>query len=410
MATEWRNRIVRFAEVAPDQLLANPKNWRVHPKHQQDALTGVIREVGYVDPVLVQDGTDLVIDGHLRVSLALRDGVKAIPVQYVDLDDVEAELVLATFDPITALATADRDQLDALLRTVTTGEAAVQQLLADVAEQEGVVDLGGGVVEDDGPLPDPPADPVTKPGDLWLLGEHRLLCGDSTIAGDVERLLAGAEPRLMVTDPPYGVEYDANWRNEAAAKGLISHAAVRVGKVANDNRIDWFDAWSLFPGDVVYCWHADRHASSVQKSLESAGFEIRSQVIWAKSRFAISRGHYHWQHEPCWYGVRIGATAGWVGDRSQTTLWTIELDQNVVGGHSTQKPLECMARPIRNHEGDVYDPFIGSGTTLVACEQLGRRCYGMEIEPAYCDVIVQRWERLTGKTAVLERSAVAVAD
>lgn len=139
MATEWRNRIVRFAEVAPDQLLANPKNWRVHPKHQQDALTGVIREVGYVDPVLVQDGTDLVIDGHLRVSLALRDGVKAIPVQYVDLDDAEAELVLATFDPITALATADRDQLDALLRTVTTGEAAVQQLLADVAQQQGIV-------------------------------------------------------------------------------------------------------------------------------------------------------------------------------------------------------------------------------------------------------------------------------
>lgn len=139
MATEWRNRIVRFDDVAPEQLLANPKNWRVHPKHQQDALTGVIREVGYVDPVLVQDGTDLVIDGHLRVSLALRAGVSTIPVQYVDLDDAEAALVLATFDPITALATADRDQLDALLQEVSTGEAAVQQLLSDVAQQQGII-------------------------------------------------------------------------------------------------------------------------------------------------------------------------------------------------------------------------------------------------------------------------------
>ena len=140
----------------------------------------------------------------------------------------------------------------------------------------------------------------------------------------------------------------------------------------------------------MYCWHADRHASEVQRSLEAAGFEIRCQIVWAKPRFAISRGHYNWQHEPCWYAVRQGKTAHWIGDHSQTTLWSIALDVNVEGGHSTQKPLECMARPIRNHEGDVYDPFLGSGTTMVAAEQLGRLCYGMEIEPKYIAVALER--------------------
>ena len=153
--------------------------------------------------------------------------------------------------------------------------------------------------------------------------------------------------------------------------------------------------------DRPYCWHADRHASTVQTSLIVAGFEIRNQVIWAKPGFVISRGHYNWQHEPCWYSVRKGSTASWAGDHSQSTLWEITLDKNVDGGHSTQKPVECMARPIRNHSGDVYDPFLGSGTTVIACEQLGRRCYGLEIEPKYVDVILQRWENFTGKTAVL---------
>jgi len=200
----------------------------------------------------------------------------------------------------------------------------------------------------------------------------------------------------MVTDPPYGVEYDPTWRDDAAAKGLITPANRRRGQVKNDGRVDWAEAWALFPGAVVYCWHAGRHASTVQASLESAGFEIRAQIIWAKDRMAISRGHYHWQHEPCWYAVRRGQSAEWIGDRSQTTLWKIgvlDVGDTDTKAHGTQKPLECMARPIRNHKGDVYDPFLGSGTTMVAAERERRICYGMEIDPAYVAVIL---ERLTG--------------
>jgi DNA modification methylase len=195
---------------------------------------------------------------------------------------------------------------------------------------------------------------------------------------------------LMVTDPPYGVEYEPAWRDEAAEKGLIGYAASSVAPVLNDDRIDWSGSYQLFEGNVFYCWHADRHASAVQASVEISGFEVRSQIIWAKPNFAISRGHYNWQHEPCWYAVRKGENASWVGSHSESTLWEINRNSAAEGGHSTQKPLECMARPIRNHEGDVYDPFCGSGTTIVACQNLNRKCYAIEISEKYCAVILER--------------------
>jgi DNA modification methylase len=240
---------------------------------------------------------------------------------------------------------------------------------------------------------------VTKPGDLILLGRHRLVCGDSTDADHVRRAMGETTPFMMVSDPPYGVAYDPAWRNE---EGLSS--TERTGVVANDHRVDWTDAYRHFPGDVVYLWHAGRFAADVAQHLGGVGFEVRAQIIWRKPRFAISRGHYHWQHEPCWYAVREGRTSNWVGDRSQSTVWDIDnsgRDEDETT-HGTQKPLEAMARPIRNHgttNDVVYDPFLGSGTTLIAAEQLGRTCVGLELEPAYCDVIVTRWENLTGQKA-----------
>jgi len=242
---------------------------------------------------------------------------------------------------------------------------------------------------------------VTRPGNLWVLGRHRLLCGDATSAVDVARLLDGARPHLMVTDPPYGVDYDPAWRNEAGVS-----ATMRTGKVLNDDRTDWRAAWALFPGDVAYVWHAGVHARTVIESLEAAGFVIRSQIIWAKPRLVLGRGDYHWQHEPCLYAVRKGGTGHWQGARDQTTLWSIGAGpEDLATVHGTQKPVECMRRSIVNNsaEGEaVYEPFSGSGTTIIAAEVTGRVCLAMEISPAYCDVAVERWQAMTGQPAVLD--------
>ena len=209
-----------------------------------------------------------------------------------------------------------------------------------------------------------------KSGDLWQIGEHRLLCGDSTKKEDVEKVLGGAKPNLMVTDPPYGVDYEN-------AKGAVT----------NDDQAEWTLAYQRFPGNVAYVWHADRFSLDVGLNLRSSDFEIRAQIIWCKNSAVMSRGHYNFQHEGCWYGVKKGQTSGWIGDMSQSTFWQLEREDEA---HPTVKPLEAMARPVRNHEGDVYEPFAGSGTTIVASQNLGRKCYAIELNPDYCAVILER--------------------
>lgn len=245
------------------------------------------------------------------------------------------------------------------------------------------------VTEDDYEIPDEIKTDIVL-GDLFEIGQHRLLCGDSTIADDVEKLLVGKEPYLMVTDPPYGVVYNADWRNHTG----MARADRAIGKVSNDDRCDWGDAWALSPSAVAYVWHDGIKSNVVQDSLERCNYQLRSQIIWAKNNIVISRGDYHWKHEPCWYAVKKGSKGNWAGDHKQSTIWEIDKPQKSQTGHSTQKPVECMARPIRNHDGDVYDPFLGSGTTMVAAHQLNRKCYGMEIDPKYCQVIVDRMRKL----------------
>lgn len=397
-----RDRVKELRRVPAGELLPNERNWRKHPKAQQEALQGILAEIGYAGALIAYEtpkGLKL-IDGHLRASTTPETEV---PVLVLDVDDAEAAKLLASLDPLAAMAEADAGALDSLLRDVQTGNQALADMLTNLAEEAGcewAKEQQKEVIEDE--VPEPPADPVTKPGNLWLLGEHRLLCGDSTKAEDVARLMGGAKAEMMVTDPPYGVEYDPSWRAEVNDDGPNSKRA--VGKVANDDRADWTEAWQLFDGNVAYVWHADRYSPVVADSLEATGLEVRYLIIWAKQRHTFGRGHYHHQHEPCWCVVRKGSTASWAGDRTQTTLWQIDNNRHNDTGHGTQKPVECMARPIRNHEGRlIYDPFLGSGTTLIAAEQLGRTCYGMEISPAYCDVIVARWEKLTGKKGKLEQ-------
>jgi DNA modification methylase len=264
-------------------------------------------------------------------------------------------------------------------------------------------DANAGLTDPDD-VPEPPAEPVTRAGDVWLLGRHRLVCGDATSEVDVSLALGGVRPHLMVTDPPYGVDYDATWRGKA---GHATMGKNRTGLVEHDDRHDWREAWALFSGNIAYVWHGGLHAPAVAESLLASGFELRAQIIWNKSVMAMSRGDYHWKHEPCWYAVR--GAGHWAGDRKQTTVWELASPNHIMSGskeektpHPTQKPVECMRRPIENNSSPgqaVYDPFVGSGTTIIAAEMTGRACHAIEISPTYCDVAVLRWMAFTGQTA-----------
>jgi DNA modification methylase len=228
-----------------------------------------------------------------------------------------------------------------------------------------------------------------------------LLCGNAEDPKAAAHLLGALRPSLMVTDPPYGVEYDPAWR----ARAGVNRNKKKLGRSQNDDRSDWREAWQLFPGDVAYVWHASLFTSNVLASLEAAGFEHRAMIIWANDRFTLGRGHYQWQHEPAWYVVRKGKTGHWCGDRAQSTVWNIKAREDGGHGHGMQKPVECMRRPIQNHTNPgqcVYDPFAGSGTTIIAAETIGRVALAIDIDPAYVDVAVERWQNFTGRKATLE--------
>jgi len=395
------------------RLLPYATNARTHSDEQIAQIAGSIAEFGFNVPCLV-DERGVLIAGHGRLLAARKLGLEQVPViRLGHLSDAQARAYRLADNRIALNAGWDDELLAAEFGRLR--EDGVNLELLGFAEDEidrllagGDADAGGAADED--AIPEPPAEPVTRPGDLWLLGRHRLLCGDATVATDVGRLLGEAAPHLMVTDPPYGVDYDPSWRNGAGVS-----ATARTGRVANDDRADWREAWTLFPGDVAYVWHAGVHGRTVADSLEACGFAIRAQIVWAKPRFVLGRGDYHWQHEPCFYAVRKGAAGHWQGARDQSTLWAIGAggEEDAATVHGTQKPVECMRRPIGNNSarGDtVYEPFAGSGTTIIAAETTGRVCLALEIDPRYCDVIVERWQGFTGQEAVLDADGRAFAD
>ncbi|NRQ11590.1 DNA adenine methyltransferase YhdJ [Aliiroseovarius sp. xm-v-208] len=664
-----------------------------NPRNNAEAIATVaasIQEFGWRQPIVVDEAM-VVLAGHTRLEAARKLGFKSAPVHVAKgLTEAQARAFRIMDNRSSENAEWDKDLLNLELADLL--EADFDLGLTGFTDDElnalmNSLEDSTGAQEGEDDIPDTPEDPNSRPGDLWVLGNHRLLCGDSTVATDIERLFGTVKPLLMVTDPPYGVEYDPSWRNQAGAA-----KTKRTGKVMNDDRADWREAWALFPGDVAYVWHGALHAATVAESLEAAGFNIRSQIIWAKERLVLSRGDYHWQHEPCqpagtmvwkvvergagsqpaqiasvpietlqegdhvvsynsyesvirrrgrkvtrfgkrhydglmhtiaaagrvtrataehrfsarlcaeaagtqvvylmrrgdwwrvgrvslfnsrgfglatrlsdnkadeawivatypsgclaqcaeqtlsckygiptthwevdqwtsanhrspemisgiyaaldlpaldarasllmrdhrlerahpfisasdnlmfsrqavrqvracnlvaglhqipmptcgdnfewvtvtgndaapfsgpvysmdvdkdqhyiadglvthncWYAVKKTGKGHWAGDRKQTTLWQIpSKDQDAKTVHGTQKPVECMRRPILNNSSPgqaVYEPFMGSGTTLIAAETTGRVCYGIELNPAYVDVAVQRWQKFTGQQAVLD--------
>jgi len=391
------------------------KNARQHPPEQIDQIAASMERFGFTIPMLVaEDGT--IIAGHGRLMAAAQLGLAEVPVMVArGWSEEDRRLYTLADNRLAEIAEWDPEMLRIEIGELRADFGIEDMSLIgfsaeDLAEilPDALIDTTGGLTDPDD-VPEVPETPVTRPGDVWILGKHRLLCGDSTVATDVEKVLHGVTPLLMCTDPPYGVEYGPSWRNQVGAA-----KTKRTGKVLNDDRADWREAWALFPGDVAYVWHGALHAATVAESLEAAGFTIRSQIIWAKERLVLSRGDYHWQHEPAWYAVKKTGKGHWAGDRKQTTLWQIpSKDQDAKTVHGTQKPVECMRRPIENNSSPgqaVYEPFMGSGTTLIAAEMSGRVCFGIELNPAYVDVAVERWQHFTGETAVLESSGQSFDD
>jgi DNA modification methylase len=333
-------------------------------------------------PLIVNSNLE-VLGGNMRLSAARESGLKEIWIDEVDWsEDKQKEFMIK-----------DNSGYGEWDWDILANEWDVDKLNDWGLDLPPMFDDPKEAIEDNYTEPDNLQVDVVL-GDLIEIGEHRLLCGDSTDSDQVAKLMNGDKPFLMITDPPYGVEYNPKWRDEAERSNGKKIGASALGQVQNDNNADWTDIWSLSPSKIAYVFHADKFSNVVQDSLERCDFVISNQIIWAKNNFAISRGNYHWKHEPCWYACKKGSTRQWIGDHSQTTLWEIDKPLKSETGHGTQKPLECMLKPIKNHKGDVYDPFLGSGTTMVAAHQLKRKCYGMELDPKYCQVIIDRMQKL----------------
>ncbi len=392
---------LHIEERSVESLTPRKVNPRTHSDKQIDQLVASIETFGFTNPILI-DATGTIIAGHGRLRAAKQMGMETVPTILLNyLSEAQIRALVIADNKLAELAGWDEDLLALELQCLTEMgtdldlDFDIGVIGFDEAELARLLqkETDGATGDDDLPSE---VEQRCEPGDLWQLGNHRLLCGDATSADDVARLLDGAKPQLCVTDPPYGVEYDPAWRADAAAKGLLVFAPTRTGKVENDDRADWREAWELFGGAVIYAWSAVGPLSiTAGSALLEAGFDIRNQIIWRKPHFPLSRGHYTYQHEPCWYAVKKGRKAHWIGDASASTVWEVSLDKNVEGGHSTQKPVELFTRAIGNHQGDVYEPFCGSGTGLIACEKLARKCYALELSPEYCDVILQRWEKFT---------------
>ena len=377
-----RDRIKELRRVKASELFASPRNWRTHPQVQQDALQGILEDVGYADALLARelpDGTLELVDGHLRKETTPD---QEVPVLILDIDEDEAKKLLAVLDPLAAMAEANTDALGSLLAEIGTDSEALQAMLDELASENGI-DLFADGAEDLAD-PEPQVDRAaelqeewgTETGQLWVIagkaGEHRLLCGDSTKAEDVARLMDGETADAIVTDPPYGIGYRSNMKGSVARsiqgdEDTNARDAILLG-VDEDLPIACFASWRCRPPR-----------------------DVRGELIWKKNVGGMGDLTFPWSTD---YEVVWIFGKGWKGHRGSSILegetvvtWNTGSAARV---HPHQKPIEVLAHLIGKSPGSVFDPFLGSGTTLIAAEQLGRKCYGMEISPAYCGVILQR--------------------
>jgi len=405
----FANRILKMITLKTgDEVLPNARNWRVHPERQRAALGAILKEVGQVGAALAytserNGGRLTFVDGHLRHGI-IGPGLNVL---ITDLNDAEADMVLLTHDPLAGEAEADKTLWKKLVASVKPNDDLISDFIKRMTVKNKINRSEPG--EEDG------FDEMTavapkraNAGDVWLVdGIHRVMVGDAENPDDVARLFGEIRPAVMVTDPPYGVKYDPMWR-EAHGGPFGNQKNKMRTQIQNDHKTDWTGAYKLFPGQVAYIWHADKYAAEVLNQIRFLGepakpkFELRSQIIWAKPHFILSRGHYHFQHEPCFYLTRKGKPGLWNNDTTASTLWEIA-GMNPAGqndetkyGHGSQKPIECFARAIRNHGNDshwIYDPFAGSGSSLIAAHQSGRKIVCLDNDAACVDMILLRAEQ-----------------
>ncbi len=438
-AKQQNHLLATQVEVWPiDRLRPYPRNPRKNDA-AVDRMCESILQFGFKIPCLVRSDGEIV-DGHLRLKAARKLGISEIPVILCDeWTPAQVKAFRLMVNRSVAWAHWDEEALALELQEIQDMDFSVSLTGFDVHEIDELLALDD--EEKANAAPPLPETPVSRLGDLWVLGAHRVLCGDATSAEAVTRLLGERKPQLLVTDPPYGIELDSEWRDRAGLNGCglaepsymkkrtrghtETKTSVGTGtymkkrtrghtetKISGDTRADWSEAFALVPSlEVAYVWHASKFTREVLDGLLRIGFEHHQQIIWDKGRTVLTRTLYWFQHEPCWFVRKKNAP--WFGKAGEnSTIWTSASPKFIMGGsdedkfdHPTQKPVELMRRPLLNHlrRGElVYDPFLGSGTTLAAAELNERVCYGIELDPKYVDVIVQRWEALSGKKATLD--------
>ena len=400
----WRNRIVGHADVAPGALILNPGNWRLHSRAQWRALEGAIGEVGLVAGVIVNRNNGHVVDGHLRVELGLARGEATVPVTYVELSAEEEALVLATFDPLGAMATADADRLEALLAGLAVDDEALRNMLAELADRSGIARAGLSDPDAVPPVRDP-AEAYVRLGDLWELGAHRLLCGDATDPTAVTRVMDGQLAECLWSDPPWGVQVTGKTQerltiendNPAGSDAVVAGA---------------FAIAPLTPSARFYvAAPTGQRSLNFRLALREAGWRLHQELVWVKNSIVLGHSDWQLQHESLLYGYVPGpgrpgrgrhAGSKWYGDNAQSSVLTYP-KPTANRDHPTQKPVGLVEQCLRNSTapGDlIYEPFCGSGSTLIAAERLGRRCFAIEIDPRYAQVAIERWQAFTGQRAV----------
>jgi hypothetical protein len=412
--SNWQNRIVKYDNLDPKKVKYNENNYREHPELQRKLIDGVLDDIGWVAPIVINTTTGNLVDGQMRVEEAIANGEKEIPVVYVNLTKEEENKILATFDPITSFAKEDKGRLQKLLETLNNKNDRVSDLVSRVAKRnrleftpEGVEDNHKQKREEKRLLEEEELNEVkdkwgVEDGQVWNItsrngGVHKLVCGSSDDEAIVHELIDGTKSVLMVTDPPYGIDFSKTKCNPVAKEW----AGIKGDTVSGDDLRVWLgyvlNIWikKMDPRSSFYIWTAAMEESfAMFHAMKNAGIHIQSQIVWAKNRPSMGQSDYQWMHENCWYGYLEGQRHIWNGGRNQFSVWSIDKINLSEYLHPMQKPVELYSIPMKNHTdaGDIcLDPFSGSGTQIIAAEQYGRICYAMENDPTWVAVSLQRF-------------------